>query len=57
MTMTVEDHFRQVHSVRKLRARAIGRITIIVKETEINDAERIQTVIDAYLERKEEIKQ
>jgi len=57
MTMSVEDDFRQAHTIRNLRAKALGRITQITDlggNTE-EDAEEIEAIIEAYRERKEEI--
>jgi len=59
MTMSVEDDFRQAHTVRNLRARAMGWITGIAKAGSNSkaDAEEIEAIIEAYEERKEEIKE
>mgnify|MGYP006914294715 CR=1 FL=1 len=59
MTMSVEDDFRQAHTVKNLRARAMGWITGIAKpgsNTE-EDAEEIEAIVEAYEERKEEIEE
>jgi len=58
MTMSKKDDFRQAHTVRNLRAKALGWITQIVLggNTE-GDAEEIEAIIEAYRERKEEIKE
>lgn len=59
MTMSKKDDFRRAHTIRNLRARAMGWITGIAKpgsNTE-EDAEEIEAIIEAYRERKEEIKE
>jgi len=59
MTMSVQDDFRQAHTVRNLRAKALGWITQITDlgDNTEGDAEEIEAIIEAYRERKEEIRE